>query len=145
MQKISENGIALIRRFESFKANPYLCPAGVATIGYGTTVYPNGTKVTLKDAPISEEKAKKYLCFFCDFEIRKKIENRIKRELTQNQFDAICSFVYNCGISETLFLMIEKNDPNLKTWWTSHYITAKGVKLKGLVNRRQAECDLYFS
>lgn len=49
--------LKLCTEFEGFSAAPYLCPAGVPTIGYGLTHYSGGKKVTMKDAPISKEKA----------------------------------------------------------------------------------------
>jgi lysozyme len=44
---------ALARRFEGLYLRPYLCPAGVPTIGYGATRYLDGRAVTLKDPPIT--------------------------------------------------------------------------------------------
>lgn len=61
MQQLSKNGLELIAEFEGFRSEPYLCPANVATIGYGTTIYPNGLRVSLNDKPISEDLAKVYL------------------------------------------------------------------------------------
>lgn len=52
-----ELALQLCIKHEGFSAEPYLCPAGVATIGYGLTRYSNGRKVTMNDAPISKEKA----------------------------------------------------------------------------------------
>ena len=57
MLQPSDNLIQLIKQFEGFKAKPYLCPAGVPTIGYGSTVYPGGRSVSLKDPMISEAQA----------------------------------------------------------------------------------------
>ena len=54
---MTNEGLELIKRYEGFRAKPYLCPAGVPTIGYGVTVYPDGTKVTLQDPPITQAKA----------------------------------------------------------------------------------------
>ena len=48
---------ALAQRFEGLYLSPYLCPAGVPTIGYGATYYEDGTRVTLLDAPITRERA----------------------------------------------------------------------------------------
>jgi len=47
----------LCKRFEGFRAKPYLCPAGIPTIGYGSTYYADGKKVTLNDSSISQEAA----------------------------------------------------------------------------------------
>ena len=46
--------LALIRKFEGLRLKPYICPAGVDTIGYGSTTYPNGHKVQITDRPVSE-------------------------------------------------------------------------------------------
>lgn len=48
---------ALARRFEGFRAEPYLCPAGIPTIGYGFTRYPDGRVVSLADPPMTREQA----------------------------------------------------------------------------------------
>ena len=48
---------ALCKQFEGFRGKPYLCPAGVATIGYGSTYYADGRKVALTDPPMSEPDA----------------------------------------------------------------------------------------
>ena len=55
--KPSDNCLAIVRRFEGFRASPYLCPAGVPTIGYGSTRYEDGSKVSLTDPPITQERA----------------------------------------------------------------------------------------
>ena len=59
--KTNHAGIDIIKRWEGFRPKPYLCPAGIPTIGYGTTVYPNGRKVTLQDKAITEQVADQYL------------------------------------------------------------------------------------
>jgi lysozyme len=51
----------LCRFFEGFSSKPYICPAGYPTIGYGTVYKPDGTKVTMQDAPISRELANEWL------------------------------------------------------------------------------------
>ena len=55
--------IELCKRFEGFRSKPYLCPAGIPTIGYGSTIYRSGQKVTLNDAPITEEQAEEMMLF----------------------------------------------------------------------------------
>jgi len=140
----SEKGIALIKRFEGLKLNAYLCSAGVPTIGYGNTYYPNGTKVKLGDT-ISKEQADELLK-----DILKKFEAIVKRKLkvkvSQNQFDALVSHTYNTGGSDTLFRLINTgaDKQTIKDWIETRYITANGVKLNGLVRRRKAESDLFF-
>ena len=56
--KLDENGYKLIMGFEGLSLVPYLCAAKVPTIGYGSTFYPSGKKVTMQDTPINLESAK---------------------------------------------------------------------------------------
>lgn len=144
--KTSQKGIDLILSFEGFISKPYLDSAGIPTIGYGNTYYPGGKKVTLKDPPISKEKgAELFSSVLPTYE--KIVNSKIKVTLTQNQFDALVSHTYNTGGSETLFLLINKNANSeaIKDWFTSKYITAGGKVLNGLIKRRKAEADLFFS
>jgi lysozyme len=144
--KTSQKGINLILLFEGFISKPYLDSAGIPTIGYGNTYYPGGKKVTLKDPSISKEKgAELFSSVLPTYE--KIVNSKIKVTLTQNQFDALVSHTYNTGGSETLFLLINKhaNSETIKDWFTSKYITAGGKVLNGLIKRRKAEADLFFS
>jgi lysozyme len=54
-----EISAALCRRFEGLFLQPYLCPAGVPSIGYGTTHYADGRAVTLKDPAITKAQAER--------------------------------------------------------------------------------------
>ena len=141
----SQRGKALIKQFEGLKLNAYLCSANVPTIGYGNTYYSNGVKVKLGDK-ISQEQAEELLK-----DILKKFEAIVNRKLkvkvNQNQFDALVSHTYNTGGSDTLFRLINNgaDDTEVRTWIETRYITANGVKLNGLIRRRKAESDLYFS
>ena len=143
--KTSQIGIDLIKHFEGFKSKPYLCPAKIPTIGYGSTFYKNGKKVTLKDKPINEEEAEDLLKLILkSFELI--VLKKIKVPLKQNQFDALVSHTYNTGGSDTLFKLINQNAPaeQIRKWFTTKYITGGGKRLQGLVNRRNAEANLYF-
>jgi lysozyme len=96
--KISQKGLDLIKKFEGFSAKPYLCPAGVPTIGYGATYYTNGTKVTMSDEPISEEWAEQLLSHIVHT-YEKGVTSLVIPKITQNQFDALVSFAYNVGVT----------------------------------------------
>ena len=87
----------LIAEFEGFRASPYLCPAGVATIGYGSTFYPDGQPVELTDAPITEPKAKEMLADVCEKDFWSVLQNTIPywEEMNDNQRSALTSFAYN--------------------------------------------------
>ena len=147
--KTGEKGIELIKLFEGFKSKPYKCPAGVPTIGYGTTFYPNGKKVSLNDPPINENKATEYLQdSLTNFE--KYVDSYCIDTVTQNQFDALVSFVYNLGPASlkksTLLKKVNKNsnDESIRAEFLK-WVKAGGKVLKGLVKRREAEANLYFT
>ena len=94
--KISKKGIDLIKKFEGLKLKPYLCSAGVPTIGYGNTFYENGKKVQLSDPAISQERADQLLAFtLTSFE--KYVDSFCRDDISQNQFDALVSFCFNLG------------------------------------------------
>ena len=95
--KISNKGLNLIKEFEGFRKSPYLCPAGVPTIGYGTTRYNDGRQVSLSDSQITEEDALKLLRHQVNSKYSVAVSDAVKHELTQSQFDALTSFTYNLG------------------------------------------------
>lgn len=141
----SQNCIDLIKRFEGFKPDAYLCPAGVPTIGYGSTMWSDGKKVQLGQK-ISMADAEKLLMW----EVTNKSKAITQLSLNQNQFDALVSFAYNVGvgaINRSTLVKKAKLNPNDATIrdefmrWTK----AGGKELPGLVKRRKAEADLYFS
>lgn len=146
--KTSKVGVDLIKKFESFAAKPYKCSAGVPTIGYGTTYYPDGKKVTLNDPPITEEFASKLLQeLLVSFE--KAVDSFCRDDISQNQFDAVVSFAYNVGTSNlkssTLLkkLNADPNDPTIHNEFL-RWNRAAGKVLKGLTRRREEEAALYF-
>lgn len=147
--KIGTKGLNLIKSFEGLKLKPYLCSAKVATIGYGNTFYENKKKVTLKDSPITEQRANELLEWSLEgFE--RHVDSYCVDTITQNQFDALVSFCYNVGPSNlkssTLLKKVNANpnDPTIRTEFLK-WNKAGGRALAGLTRRRTAEADLYFS
>jgi lysozyme len=147
--KISKQGIELIKKFEGLKLKPYLCSAGVPTIGYGNTFYENGVKVKLSDPAISQERADQLLGFtLASFE--KYVDSFCRDDISQSQFDALVSFCFNLGPnslkSSTLLKKVNANpiDESIRLEF-GKWTKAGGRVLKGLVTRRNAEADLYFS
>lgn len=148
--KTGQKGLALIKDFEGWYSNPYLDPVGIATIGYGFTYYlPGRKKVTLKDKPLSKAEGEPMLK-----EILTNYENdvlrMVKKPLTQNQFDALISFTYNLGATNlgksTLLKKVNKdpNDPLIAIEFMK-WVNAGGKPFNGLIRRRKAEADLYFT
>ncbi|MGJ1362898.1 lysozyme [Sphingobacterium spiritivorum] len=147
--RISDKGIALIKRFEGFFSKPYKDPIGIPTIGYGFTYYlPSRIKVTLQDKPITEQQATEMLK-----EVLRGYESDVlrlvKKPLTQNQFDSLVSFTYNLGATNlsksTLLrkLNVNPNDPSIALEFVK-WNKAGGKVFRGLTLRREAERDLYF-
>lgn len=146
---ISEKGLNLIKQFEGFLAKPYKCPAGIPTIGYGATYYPNGLKVTMSDKAITEGQASTMLMNMLRT-YEKSVDSFCRDDINQNQFDALCAFAYNVGINalknSTLLKKVNKNpnDPTIRAEFLK-WNKANGRALNGLTNRRIAEADLYES
>ena len=147
--KVSKAGLELIKKYEGFRAEPYKCPAGVPTIGYGATYYPDGKRVKMTDKPITEKQAADLLKqMVVPFE--KAVDSYCIDTINQNQFDALVSFAYNVGTNalknSTLLkkLNVNANDPTIKDEFMK-WVKACGRTLKGLVTRRKEESELYFS
>jgi len=147
--KISKKGIDLIKKYEGFRNHPYRCAADVATIGYGTTFYPDGTPVKMTDKPVTMVDALQILYTVIDgFE--KGVWDAVSSVcLEQNQFDALVSFAYNVGLgafkNSTLLKRVldDPNDEDIK-YQFSRWNKAGGRVLKGLKKRRNEEAWLYF-
>lgn len=140
----SQKAIDIIKKWEGIRLTAYQCSAGRWTIGYGSTMYPDGTKVKQGDK-ITKEKAEDLLMW----EVTRK-SAMIKAFMNQNQFDALCSFSYNVGIGalldSTLYKKVRLN-PNDKTIKDEflRWNRVKGKVIDGLTNRRKDEAILYFS
>lgn len=147
--KTGQKGIDLIKQFEGFSSKPYLCPAKVPTIAYGATFYPDGKKVTMNDKLLTESQGvdllKNMLSSFEQY-----VDSYCIDTINQNQFDALVSFCYNLGPtnlkSSTLLKKVNANpnDPTIKDEFLK-WTKASGKVLKGLVTRRTAEAELYFT
>ncbi len=143
---VSTRGIALIKKFEGFSAEPYLCPAGIATIGYGNTQYLDGQKVTLQDDAIDEAEATELLAGTLDV-IARGLNMRLSNKLTQGQFDAVAAFVYNVGFGQfdksTLRRCLNSGRMADAAAEFDKWVHGGGKVLQGLVKRRAAERALF--
>jgi lysozyme len=155
MRTISNNGLEFIKAKESFEADPYLDIANVPTIGYGTTKYPNGVLVSVSDPEITMGMAVNYLKQYVSVNCEKPINKLVKVDLSQNQFDALCSLVYNIGVSnfKTSTLLKELNKGNYQgacdqfaVWNKVRDYKSKEKRLiisSGLTRRRKEEALLF--
>ena len=145
--KTSDKGLALIKQFEGFSAKPYLCPAGVPTIGYGATYYPDGRRVTMADRPVSEADATAMLrSMLASYEAG--VSRYVQVPLTQGQFDALVSFAYNLGLSalkgSTLLRLVNARDYAGAAAQFGRWNRAGGKVLPGLTRRREAERVMFL-
>lgn len=140
-------GIPIIRKYEGLKLNAYICPAGVPSIGWGSTFYENGSKVQMGDK-ITIDRADRLL-----FDIVQKFEisvrGLVKSSLNENQIGALTSFAFNVGVGalkKSILLKKVNKNPNDTTIRNEfmRWILVNGKKSNGLVARREAEADLYF-
>ena len=123
---------------------------GVWTIGYGTTIYPNGSRVQKGDA-ISAAKANSLLVRDVD-KFARGVDSAVGPvvSLKKQQFDALVSFSYNLGLralQRSTLLKLVKVNPNNRAIREEFmkFVKAKGRVIQGLKNRREREANLYFS
>lgn len=148
--KFSENGLKRLTLLEGNFLNAYLDIAGVWTIGVGHTGLVDG-KVIDEDMEITATKSLELLKQDIS-EMSKAVNNLLKVEVTQNEFDALVIFTFNIGIggfrNSTMLKLLNKNDRSEKlftAWlmWTKITKAGQKVHSKGLLNRRNAEIKLF--
>jgi len=137
--------VSLCMFFEGFRAKPYLCPAGVATIGYGTIRYPDGSPVTLFDDPITKNQAKKLLIHQLKTDYVP-VVLRLVQNLTIPQLNACIDFAYNLGTSalqnSTFRRKLNSGDISGARIEIMRWVYGGGKRLPGLVARRQQDRGL---
>lgn len=133
--------------FEGMYLKPYLCPANVPTIGVGSTFYENGVRVTLKDPPITRERAMELLeheLEACLPRVRKLCPGL--QDWGDQSVGAILDFAFNCGTGalsgSTLRKRINADDPVGARAELMKWVRGGGRVLPGLVKRRAAEAAL---
>ena len=144
--KISQRGLELIKEFEGFSANAYLCPAKIPTIGYGNTFWEDGRKVKLGEQ-ISKTNALELLELVANKDFADKIFPLIKVKVSQNQFDAMVSLAYNIGVGNfsksTLLKKVNSGDFDGASNEFLKWNKSSGKELLGLTRRREREKDLF--
>lgn len=144
--KISDNGLNLIKKSEGTKLTAYLDPVGKLTIGTGHLVLP-GDNIQLGDM-ITQEQSDNFLRNDLK-SAEDTVNNLVKVQLTQNMFDSLVDFVYNCGYgnfrTSTLLKKINANLFQDAALEFSKWDKSAGQVLPGLVKRREAEKELFLS
>lgn len=146
--RTSAPGVELIKHYEGLRLKPYTCPAGIATIGYGSTQYPDGRKVTLVDRPLTEDEADALLAdTLRPFE--QAVTKMVAVEITQAMFDALVSFAFNLGGNALrgsgLLKKLNAGDKAGAAQEFKKWVYAGGVVLPGLVKRRESECRMFLA
>jgi len=138
---LSLPGVRFIEALEGFRPKAYQDSGGVWTIGYGTTRgVKEGDTITNEEAEkrLLEDSAKAAGC----------INSNVTSPLSQNEFDALVSFVYNVGchafITSTLLRRINAGERQAAANEFGKWIFVSSQKSEGLANRRRAERLLYL-
>lgn len=144
--KAIELAAALARRFEGLYLRPYLCPAGVPTIGYGATYYEDGTRVTLLDPPITRERADALLLHMVRTVYLPAVCKLCPGIDSADRAAALIDFAFNLGTGKLKASTLRKR-VNAGQWddvpdELMKWVRAGGRVLAGLVKRRRAEAEL---
>lgn len=135
----------LIKKWEGLRLEAYKCTAGVWTIGYGTTIYPNGKKVRPGDK-CTQEQAERYLAYHLEHEVNCYLDKEFP-DLKPNQREALQSLLYNWSWysfrKSLLYTAIKKNNVGqIYKQWDLIYVN--GEASLGLIRRRLEELQLWF-
>lgn len=133
----------LMRRFEGFSPHPYLCPAGVPTIGFGATYYENGRTVRLTDAAITRERAEALLLWTVRNVYLPQVVRLCPGVDSPERLAALVDFAFNLGPgnlrASTLRRKVNAGDWDAARVQVMRWVRCGGRVLKGLVRRREAE------
>ena len=136
---IGNKGLDLIKSFEGCRLTAYRCPANVLTIGWGHT------KNVYEGMTITQDEADRLLVE--DVQVYANAVDRYNSRFnfTQEEFDALTSFTYNCGVGSLQAVMSCCNTKQEIAEECKLYNKGGGVVLAGLVRRREEEYKLFMS
>lgn len=141
----------LLISFEGLKLKAYQDSAGIWTIGIGTIKYPDGKKVSKGDT-CTKEQAIEWATFEAEHKAGTLSGLLINVPVTQNQFDALLSLVYNIGAgafaASTLLKRVKGKPGDIREaflMWNKATVNGVKVAIPGLTKRRNKEADLYLS
>jgi lysozyme len=145
---INASGLHIITVSEGFSSTPYRCPAGVATQGFGSTRLADGSRVKMGSPSITKDEGKALLRQHLDH-VESDIRSLIRVPLNENEFSALCSWVFNLGSgrlqSSTLRAKLNRGNRLGAANEFPKWRRAGGRILKGLVLRREAERQLFLT
>lgn len=138
-----ELAAALCRRFEGFYSAPYICPAGVPTVGYGATAYLDGRRVQLTDPPISREAAERLLMLSLQRHYLPAVLRLCPGADTPERRAVLLDFAFNLGAgnlkASTLRKCVNSGEWHRVPEQLRRWVNGGGKRLPGLVARREAE------
>lgn len=139
----------LLRRFEGVFLKPYICPAGVPTIGAGATTYEDGTKVKMSDPPITAQRADELLEFHAQSFLDAAVKVSPILAKHPERHVAIGDFSFNLGTTRykasTLRKRVEAEDWEGAADEMMKWVWGGGRKLPGLVKRRTVDANLLLT
>ena len=139
---------ALARMFEGLYLTPYLCPAGVPTIGYGATYYEDGTRVTLSDLAITRERAEELLLWMVRTKYLPAVIRLCPGVQDPRLLAALIDFTFNLGAgnlkTSNLRRCVNAEDWEALPAEFRKWVRGGGRVLKGLVRRREAEIATFI-
>ncbi len=142
----------IIKLFEGFRASPYLDSGGIPTIGYGTILYPDGSKVTMGDPAITDAEATSYLSFQMS-QKSAQIAPLLQKPASLHQAAAMLSLTYNIGSGafqgSTVLRLFNAGDipgsADAFLMWDKATVDGKLVVVQGLLNRREQERTIFLT
>lgn len=162
--KTGASGIALIKKFESLHdgdltkvgLQPKMDPVGIWTEGWGHAMRDEkgnfirgiANKQLAYTTMIIHNVDEADIVLRLDLYSREhSVMQKIKVPLNQNQFDALVSYQFNTGGSQTLYNLVNNGakEKEIRNWFETKYITADGIIMPGLIKRRKAESNLFFT
>jgi lysozyme len=142
--KLDDKGYKALHLREGLRLNPYLDTKGIPTIAMGNTFYLNGKKVTMNDRKLPLAEATELGKVTAD-NFAKVVDELVKSDVNQNQFNALVSLAYNIGLNgfenSTALRKVNIN-PNDKTIGKAFMMWTKD---KELIGRRESEVKQYFT
>lgn len=147
IQEITDLAAQLCLKFEGVRLSPYLCPAGIPTIGVGATFYEDGTRVTLKDPPITYERAVSLLKHTLSNTFVPAAIKLCPNLVSTGQLTALADFAFNLGVG-SLRVSTLRRKINEGQWKDvprefRKWVKGGGKVLRGLQLRREAEIKLF--
>ena len=138
-----EVAASLASRFEGLYLRPYLCPAGVPTIGYGATYYEDGSRVTMSDPAITVERADELLMWHIEKVYLPAVVKLCPVADTPGKLGALIDFAFNVGVgnlrSSTLRKKVNAGEWHDVPFQLRRWNKAGGRVMRGLTARREAE------